>query len=128
MLNLERPMVSGTAIADIGTALDKVNTLAPGSRPIIVPVGASTLTETVDVVEHLLSLDVSCTFFDSASIIASLAAQYGVDASQITLSDPCAGAARRRHRELSGSLQVTVTISTSSTSQTGASLSANRSE
>ena len=84
-----------------------------GAKPILVQSGGSTTTQAVETVQKDLTIDLSCATFDLEGVKASLAAQYGVDVSLITLTNPCA--MRRRARALQGSssgLKLTVTIAT----------------
>ena len=98
-----------------GAAEDTVNA-APGSKPIIVPVGDSTTTKEVESVQKEMSLDVSCDDFDYDAVKASLAEQYGCDPALISFPNPC-GAARRL-RALAA-LTFTITIATEGTAADG---------
>ena len=98
-----------------GAAEDTVNA-APGSKPIIVPVGDSTTTKEVESVQKEMSLDVSCDDFDINAVKQELAEQYGCDPALISFPNPC-GAARRR-RALA-TLTFTITIATEGTAADG---------
>ena len=100
-----------------GAAEDTVNAV-PGSKPIIMPVGGSTETQEVEVVEKEMTLDVDCADFDADAIKAELAAQYGVDAALITLDIP-AGVCRRSRARARALVAITFTVEIA-TSGTGA--------
>ena len=97
-----------------GAAEDTVNA-APGSKPIIVPVGDSTQTKEVESVQKEMSLDVSCDAFNYDAVKKSLAEQYGCDPALISFPNPC-GAARRRAL---AALTFTITIATEGTAADG---------
>ena len=82
-----------------GAAADTVNAV-PGSKPIIQETGGSTEQLEVPVVETTIEVNLTREEFTARrdAIIAALAVQYGVDASQITLD--AADPARRRRRQL----------------------------
>ena len=106
-----------------GAAEDTVNAV-PGSEPIIMPVGGSTETQEVEVVEKQMTLDVDCADFDADAIKAELAAQYGVDAALITLDIPTGVCRRNRARALVA-ITFTVEIATSGTGADGEQISVN---
>jgi hypothetical protein len=92
-----------------GRANDDVND-APGSEPIVIPVGQAT--EEVASVETELNLDVTCDAFDVDRVKAALAVEYGVLPALITIDDPCM---RRKSARSLASLTLTITIATSAT-------------
>ena len=106
-----------------GAAADE---LYGGSKPVLVPVGESTTTEEVETVQKEMTLGLSCASFDMNKVKQSLAAQYNVDVSLISLSNPCA----RRRRQLQrakralAALTITITIATGSTTPDGTAISA----
>ena len=106
-----------------GAADDKINTAAPGSKPIIVPVGASTTEKQVESVQKEMNLDVSCADFNLEAVRASLAVQYGVDVSLISFDNPCARRMRQRARVLAG-LTLKITIASEGTAADGTPVSA----
>ena len=100
-----------------GAADDTVNA-APGSKPIIVPVGDSTTTKEVETVKKEMTLDLSCADFDLQKVKQSLATQYNVDISLISLENPCVRRRRQRALQSSG-LRLTITIATEGTASDG---------
>jgi hypothetical protein len=98
-----------------GAAEDTVNA-APGSKPIIVPVGDSTTTKEVESVQKEMTLDMSCDYFDHDAVKQSLAEQYGCDLALISFPNPCGGARRRRAL---ATLTFTITIATEGTAADG---------
>ena len=91
-----------------------------GARPILIPVGQSTTTETKRVVRKDVSLDMTCDEFNMTAMRFQLAEQFMVDVALVDLSDPCFER-RRRRRALAGSLQITITISVPTSSPSSSS-------
>ena len=89
-------------------AHEKAGISPPGSKPIIQAVGGSTETVEVPVVRTSISLDLTPEEFTAErdALLTSLAQQYGVDPSQITL-DAAVDDARRRRL---ANMLITVTI------------------
>ena len=106
-----------------GAAADTVNSPG-GSKPILVPTGGSKAKEQVPAVTKELTLDLSCEYFNITAIVTALAAQYSVEPSLISLTDPCATASRARLLQSGSSLTLTITIATSATAADGSSVSA----
>ena len=92
-----------------------------GAKPVLMPVGGSTTTQEVDVVEKEMTLAMTCDEFDLTAVKAALAVQYDCDVALITLSNPCAS---RRLRALSSGLAMTITISSTATAADGSTVSA----
>jgi hypothetical protein len=109
-----------------------------GSKPIIVPLGSSTVEEEVEVVQTEMTIgdeDEMCPMDKEAiaAITSALALEYGVDPLLISFPDPCPDAARRRRAQSFGSvvrsrararrrlaaLTLTITIATSATAEDG---------
>lgn len=101
-----------------GAANDPVN---GGSKPIIIPVGDSTTTKDVETVKKTLQLDFDCDSFNLAQMKASLATQYAVDVSLISLDNPCV---RRLRARALASKSVTITIATEGTKADGTPITA----
>ena len=127
--------VSANTWAPLGSALPEqcppsgfycpgaaADALYGGSKPIIIPTGGSSKTESVPSVAKEVTLDLTCASYNATAVLETLAVQYGVQSSLITLSDPCAGtgSATRRARSLqTGGLKLTITIATSGTATDG---------
>lgn len=94
-----------------GAAGDEVNAV-PGSKPIIQETGGSTEDVVTPVVETTIELDITPEEFaaNEDAMIEALAAQYGVDASLITLDAVSAVRRRRRQLQSAGGLLLTITI------------------
>lgn len=100
-----------------GAAADKVM-IPPGSKPIIQEVGGSTARVEVPVVKKEMRLDMSIDEFavQREAMKAVLAAQYGVDPSQITLE----ASSSARRRLTSTGLQLVITIAVPEAASSGA--------
>ena len=98
-----------------------------GAKPIIMPVGGSTETEDVEVVEQEMTLTIDCTTFDLGIFKATLAEQYEVDVALIEVEDPCA-LRRRERRSLQQTVSITIAIASSGTAADGTPISAPVSE
>lgn len=93
-----------------GAAGDEVND-PPGSRPIIMPVGTSTVTEEVEVVQQQMTLAISPEEYNETAVRYELALLYGIHPSLITLETSAATQRRKRVLEANvGGLQLTITI------------------
>ena len=71
-----------------GAANDMVNKVA-GSKPIIIPVGDSSISKEVETVQKSVTLDLTCADFDFTAVKESLATQYKVDIALVALDNPC---------------------------------------
>ena len=94
------------------------------------PVGGSTDTMAVDVVEQVMELTLNCSMFDLATFRQALATEYKVDVALIQVEDPpCGvpsdgGGRAARHRRLQQqTVAITITISSSGTAADGSSIS-----
>ena len=90
-----------------GYELDTVNAL-PGSKPIIMPVGGSTETQDVEVVEQQMDITIDCNTFNLDLFKQTLADTYEVNVALITVADPCAEDGRRRRLQQSVSITISI--------------------